>query len=262
MVYIIVRIQKFKKKEMKLNKILILMLFVFVTSPVFSQIGIKLGPVIGLTTPSSDYSGEVKDFYAGTKYGMSSGINFGAMGKVQFGPLNGRVSISYASLSNSGNPDPSQPNSSLEVKNNILMITLGTEFGFGIPFSPVKPYAGIDMLFSTIGGTVNFTTGTPEVPTGERDIKSASRTGLGLAVGSEISFGKTFVLDISLRYNLINLFGKSYDGVTNSSNRIDAYTSLNDDADPNYSAGDTKHPIGSSRSISTIQLQLGLLFGL
>jgi len=260
-VYIIVRIHKINKKEMKLNKILILMLFVFVTSPVFSQIGLKLGPVIGLTTPSSDYSGEVKDFYAGTKYGMSSGVNFGAMGKVQFGPLNGRVSVSYASLSNSGVPDPTHPNTSLEVKNNILMITLGTEFGFGIPFSPVKPYAGIDVLFSTIGGTVNYQ-GTSDVSTGEKDIKSASRTGLGLAVGSEISFGSTFVLDISLRYNLINLFGKSYDGVANSNNRIDAYTSLNDAADPDYSAGDSKHPIGSSRSISTIQLQLGILFGL
>lgn len=237
------------------------MLFVFVTSPVFSQLGIKLGPVIGLTVPSSDYSGDVKDFYAGTKYGMSSGINFGAMGKIQLGPLNGRVSLNYSSLSNSGNPDPSSPNSTLEVKNNILMITLGTEFGFGIPFSPVKPYAGIDLLFSTIGGTFNYN-GTSEVPSGQNDIKSASRTGLGLAVGSEISFGKTFILDISLRYNLINLFGKSYEGVTSSNDRIFAYTSLNDDADPNYDAGNSKHPIGSSRSISTIQLQLGLLFGL
>ncbi len=140
------------------------------------------------------------------------------------------------------------------------MFTLGTEFGFGIPFSPVKPNAGIDILFSTISGTYNFQ-GTAEVTPGEKSIKSASRTGLGFSVGTEVGFGKSFTLDLSLRYNLINLFGKSYDGVTNSNDRNDAYSSLNDAADPNYSASNSKHPVGNDRSIATIQLNAGLLFG-
>lgn len=225
----------------------------------YSQISIKLGPQLGLTSPTVDYSGDVKDFYAGTKYGLRSGLHYGVMGKVQLGPLNGRLSVSYASLDNSGNANPLQPNSTLEVKNNIFMFTLGTEFGFGIPFSPVKPYAGIDLLFSTISGTYNFN-GTSEVTSGERSIKSATRTGLGLAIGSEVAFG-SFTLDLSLRYNLINLFGKSYDGVTNSNNRDDAYSNLNDAADPNYSDGNSKHPIGKSRSIATIQINAAVLFG-
>ncbi len=229
-------------------------------SNAYSQISIKLGPELGLTSPTVDYSGDVKDFYAGTKYGVRSGLHYGVMGKVQLGPLNGRLSISYASLDNSGNANPSQPNSTLEVKNNIFMFTLGTEFGFGIPFSPVKPYAGIDILFSTISGTYNFQ-GTSEVSSGEKSIKSASRTGLGFSVGTEVAFGKSFTLDLSLRYNLINLFGKSYDGVTNSNDRNDAYSSLNDAADPNYSASNSKHPVGNDRSIATIQLNAGLLFG-
>ena len=236
-----------------------LVLFSFL-NPAFSQISIKLGPELGLTSPTVDYSGDVKDFYAGTKYGVRSGLHYGLMGKVQLGPLNGRLSISYASLDNSGNANPLQPGSTLEVKNNIFMFTLGTEFGFGIPFSPVKPYAGIDVLFSTISGTYNFHS-TAEVSDGEKSIKSASRTGLGFSVGSEVAFGKSFTLDISLRYNLINLFGKSYDGVTNSNDRNDAYSSLNDAADPNYSAANSKHPIGNDRSIATIQLNVGLLFG-
>lgn len=191
---------------------------------------------------------------------MRSGLNYGLMGKVQLGPLNGRLSISYATLDNNGNANPNQPNSTLEIKNNLFMFTLGTEFGFGIPFSPVKPYAGIDILFSTISGTYNFQ-GTADVSSGEKSIKSATRTGLGFSIGSEVSFGKSFTLDLSLRYNLINLFGKSYDGLTNSNDRNDAYTNLNDAADPNYSATNSKHPIGNSRSIATIQIHVGLLFG-
>ena len=236
---------------------LIMIVFVNVS---YSQISIKLGPELGLTSPTVDYSGDAKDFYAGTKYGLRSGLHYGVMGKVQLGPLNGRLSISYASLDNSGNANPEQPGSTLEIKNNVFMFTLGTEFGFGIPFSPVKPYAGIDVLFSTISGTYNFQ-GTSEVSSGEKSIQSASRTGLGFSIGSEVAFGKSFTLDISLRYNLINLFGKSYDGVTNSNDRNDAYTNLNDAADPNYSATNSKHPVGNDRSIDTIQINVGLLFG-
>lgn len=237
----------------------VLVLFSYVNTS-YSQISIKLGPELGLTSPTVDYSGDAKDFYAGTKYGLRSGLHYGIMGKVQLGPLNGRLSISYASLDNSGNADPTKPNSTLEIKNNVFMFTLGTEFGFGIPFSPVKPYAGIDVLFSTISGTYNFQ-GTSEVSSGEKSIKSGSRTGLGFSIGSEVGFGKSFTLDISLRYNLINLFGKSYDGVTNSNDRNDAYSNLNDAADPNYSATNSKHPVGNDRTIATIQINVGLLFG-
>jgi opacity protein-like surface antigen len=139
------------------------------------------------------------------------------------------------------------------------MFTLGTEFGFGIPFSPVKPFAGIDLLFSSISGTYNFQ-GTSEVSSNERSIQSASRTGLGFSIGAEVGFGKSVTMDLSLRYNLHNLFGKEYASVTDAG-RIDAYTSVNDGADPEYSATDSKHPIGNDRTIATIQLQLGILFG-
>ena len=57
----------------------------------YSQISIKLGPELGLTSPTVDYSGDAKDFYAGTKYGLRSGLHYGVMGKVQLGPLNGRL---------------------------------------------------------------------------------------------------------------------------------------------------------------------------
>ncbi|MCC7159396.1 MAG: outer membrane beta-barrel protein [Ignavibacteria bacterium] len=248
---------------MKRAKILVSLLLITLISGVsYSQLSFKIGPMIGLTSPTVDYSGDVKDFYAGTKYGLRSGMNFGALSKVVLGPLNGRLSVSYASIDNSGVASTDQPNSTLTVNNSIFMFTLGTEFGFGIPFSPVKPYAGIDLLISSISGSFKFNqTNGSGITNDEKSIKSASRTGLGFAMGAEITFGKTFTMDLSLRYNLINLFGKSYEGVTNSNNRVDAYTSLNDAADPNYSATNSNHPVGNDRSIATIQIQLGILFG-
>ncbi len=243
-----------------MKKIILLTAALFLSAQLYSQISIRLGPMLGLTSPTVDYSGEAKDFYAGTKYGMRSGMHYGLLGKVLLGPLNGRVSLSYTSLDNNGIANPNQTNSTVSITQNVFMFTLGTEFGFGVPGSPVKPFAGVDVLFSSISGNYNFQ-GTSEVSSGEKSIKSASRTGLGFAAGAEISFGKQFTLDLSLRYNLHNLFGKSYDGLTNSNDRNDAYIHLNDAADPNYSAANSKHPVGNDRSIVTIQLNAALLFG-
>lgn len=240
--------------------LLILFILALNFSAAYSQlIGIKLGPIIGLTSPTSDYAGNTEDFYNGTKYGLKSGVGFGAMGKINIGPIGGRLSVVYSSISNDGVADADFPNSSLEISNSLLTFTLGTEFGINIPFTPVRPYAGIDVLFSSISGTFNYQ-GTQHVSSGENEIASSSRTGLGLAFGSEVTFGKTVTMDISIRYNMINLFGKEFTSVTNA-NRIDSYKNLNDGVDPEYSATDEKHPIGNDRTIATIQLQLGILFG-
>jgi opacity protein-like surface antigen len=247
-----------------MNKIYAIVISFFVlvfASSSYSQISLKVGPMLGLTNPTSDYSGETTDFYNGTKYGMKSGFHYGVLGKVVFGPIGGRVSIGYVSMSNSGNADPTNPNSTVDVSNNMFMLTLGTEFGITIPFTPVRPYAGLDLLITTISGDVQFKS-TSGVPSDSREITSGTRTGLGLALGTEIGFGKTFILDISLRYNLVNLSGKSYDGATNSNNRLDAYSFINDDADPNFGGANSNHPVGESRNIQTIQINVGLLFSL
>lgn len=242
---------------------IIIILSALITFSIFnsvqSQISIKLGPQLGLTSPTMDYSGDAKDFYTGTKYGLRSGLHYGVMGKVQLGPLNGRLSLSYSSLDNNG--PTGEPNSTVEIKNNLFMFTLGTEFGFGIPMSPVKPYAGIDILFTTISGSFNFSGSTPNgLSGGTKNIESASRTGLGFSIGSEIGFGRQFTLDLSLRYNLINLFGKEYTPSANNS-KTDVYAFLNDAKDPNFNANDPKHPIANDRSITTIQINAALLFG-
>lgn len=222
-----------------------------------AQLKILLGPAIGYTIPSADYGGTTTDFYNGTSYGLSPGINFGAMGKLGVGPINFNLSIIYSPLSNSG---AVSPKGNVEIKQKLLTIGVGSQYGFGIPMSPVKPYIGFDLLFTSISGSVNFSNGVPDVSNSQYDMQTASRTGLGLAAGVELKI-KSTALDISLRYNMLNLFSKKYEGASNS-DRNQAYLFLNDAKDPNYVVPvDKKHPIGSDRSIATIQLQLGVLFG-
>jgi opacity protein-like surface antigen len=243
-----------------LKYVLFIFTFIFLFhSTSNAQLSILLGPSIGWTAPTVDYSGETTDYYSGTRYALGSGINFGAMGKLNLGPINFNLSVLYCPLSGSGVADATQPNNSVEIKQNLFTIGVGTQYGFSIPMSPVKPYIGFDLLFTTISGSTKFQ-GVQKVNSSTIDLETASRTGLGFAAGVEIKLLST-ALDVSLRYNLINLFNKSYDG-SPTGTRDEAYKYLNDAKDPNYSSSDDKHPVGTDRTIATIQFQLGILFGL
>ena len=245
-----------------LSIFLALIIFLVFLNPETSkaQLNISLGPSIGYTSPVSDLGGNPSDFYAGTKYGMKSSVNFGAMGKLGLGPINFNLSILYTPMSNSGVASSDFPNSNADISMHLLTIGIGSDFGFGVPLSPVRPYIGFDLLFSSISGSVTFS-GVQYVTSNTIDMTTATRTGLGFAGGVQIKL-MSIKLDASLRYNFINLFSKSYDGSA-TGDRIEAYKFLNDAKDPNYSTDPNgKNPIGSNRTIATFQIQLGVMFGL
>src|SRR3972149_8060352 len=106
----------------------IVIFLIIINFSINSQISIKIGPMLGLTAPTVDYSGDTKDFYAGTKYGLRSGLNYGVMAKLSLLSFNGRFSISYCSLNNNGTADPTKSNSTVNIENNIVLITIGPEF--------------------------------------------------------------------------------------------------------------------------------------
>jgi hypothetical protein len=246
----------------KYISLLILSALLILTYPgiTHAQLSINLGPTIGLTSPTGDYGGDPSEFYTGSKYGLKPGINFGAMGNLSLGPLYFNLSIIYSPLSNSGAADVTHSGSTVDISQHLLTIGLGSQFGFGVPMSPVKPYLGLELLYSSISGDATFQ-GTSNVPSSTIDMETATRFGLGLDGGVKIKLMST-QFDLSLRYNMINLFHKSYDG-SPSGDRIEAYKYLNDDSDPNYStASNDKHPINSNRMIATVQFQLAVFFGL
>ncbi|MBI3004805.1 MAG: hypothetical protein HYY49_05250 [Ignavibacteriales bacterium] len=69
-------------------------------------------------------------------------------------------------------------------------------------------------------------------------------------------------LDVNLSYNLTNLAGKAWEDTDPTKDqRIDSYTSLNDEKDP-LPLNANEHFIGNPRSINAIQLNDSILFGL
>lgn len=250
---------------MKTLRILFLLIitFVFIHSGQ-SQVKFLIGPSGGLTVPAGDYGGTTIEYYNGTKYGLSSGANVGIIAKIKLpNIIRFRFAGNFSFLKNSGNSESDKPNSFVEVKHTVFMLSIGPEFGFGLPASPIKPYAGVDLLLTSFSGETTFR-GVSRVPSdGTYSMSSATRIGLGLGAGVEISVGKNSV-DVGLRYNFLNLIGKKFEDILPSEDRrLDSYLSLNDDTDPLYNPSDPdkKHPIGSSRSISTFQLNAAFLFG-
>jgi opacity protein-like surface antigen len=244
-------------KTIKYPIFTIFTVLLFSTSISYSQLHISLGPAIGYTIPQSDFAGSTADYYNGTKYGLTGGIDFGAIGRLGLGPFNFNLSLMYAPLSNSGSvPDPNS-GSTVDIKMHILTVGVGTQYGFGVPLAPVKPYIGLDLLFSSFGGSFQFH-GTQRVNSSTNDMNSSTRVGLGISAGVNLKLLTTSI-DVSLRYNMLNLFSKRFEAPDGE--RINSYLYLNDDKDPNYPTSDSKHPIGSSRTIATLQLQLGVMFG-
>ena len=240
-------------------KLLIAIIVIFFSvSQSISQIKYSIGPFIGVTIPTGDYSGTTIDYYEGIHYGLSSGIDIGALLKIKLPVLAIRISAGYSPLKNTGVAVIDHPDSYIEVKQSLFTISAGPEFQFNIPQSPIKPYAGIDLLLTSFSGETTFIN-VPKVDPGTFSMSSTTRIGLGLGVGSEFGLGKKYSLDLGLRYNIHNLFGKT---ITSSDSRVTSYLYLNDQADPLYPIDPNHHPILSNRSISTLNIYLALLFKL
>jgi opacity protein-like surface antigen len=243
----------------KISFLLVLLFALFVQTGQ-SQIKFSLGPSLGLTLPTGDYSGTTIDYYNGAKYGLSSGINIGAVVKAKLpNIIRIRVAGNYSSLKNSGNSEPDKPESFVEVKQTVFMLSVGPEFTFGVPKSMITPYAGIDLLMTSFSGETTFR-GVSRVPSGTYSMSSATRLGIGIGGGVEISFAKVHAIDIGLRYNLMNLIGKKFEELPSDA-RVDSYVNLNDDQDANYAVDPNEHPISNSRSISDFQINVAFLFG-
>jgi len=246
---------------MKSSKVAVCILIIVAASHfTFSQVKLSLGPSVGLTVPTGDYSGTTIDYYNGAKYGLSSGVNFGAIFKIKLPVVRIRAGLNYSSLSNTGNSEADKPNSFVEVKHSLFMISAGPEFSFNVPSSPITPYAGVDLLFTSISGETRFQ-GVSKVETGTYNMAGASRLGVGIGAGVEFGFGGKYAVDLSLRYNFINIIGKKFEELS-TDRREDSYVNLNDEQDPNYGNNIDKHFINNSRSISTFQFNLAFLFGL
>ncbi|GEM_PF-945262 len=239
---------------------LLLLVFMFSNVTSRAQMNLMVGPAIGFTIPAADYGGNAPAFYKTGQYGLSPGFHFGAESRLGLGKIAVRLASSYAMLSANGLSDEEHNDSFVAVNQRLLNVSLGVQYGFVSIKSVFGPYAGVDLLYSSITSSADFlNTATLTNPTQTITMNAATRFGLGLALGADFRINKT-TLDLSLRYNMINMFGKKYEAPATGT-RDDVYRYLNDAADPNYNAADPNHPVAANRNIATVQVQIGVLFG-
>jgi hypothetical protein len=234
---------------------------IFFSSTIFSQITLQVGAGGGYMLPTGTYAGTTEDFYDGTMYGMSSGYNFNAKVRVGLLGLSLFGIIDYSSISGEGQSESDNKNSQVENTQNILSFKAGPEFSFDIPLSPIGFYLDGFLSVNTFSGTVSFQ-GVSGVPTGDYDLETATRVGAGVGGGVLLDFIPVVTLDLGVNYNWYNLFGKQYNSVNTNLQRVDAYTSLNDDADPLYQEGSSVHIVGESREINAWEFTLTVMFGI
>jgi opacity protein-like surface antigen len=241
--------------------LLVILLFMFSLNTAKAQFNIFVGPIVGGSISAGDYGGKPPDYYTTVKYGQKGGYIFGAMGTATLKPVDLRVAVTYSIIGTNGLSDETHLDSFVDVTQHLITVSLGTQYGINIPHSLFKPYIGVDLLYSSLSGSADFlNTTTLSNPTQTIKMNAASREGLGFAVGTDFKVNKKITLDFSIRYNMINLFGKKYESPANA-NRDNVYSFLNDAKDPNYNPNDPNHPVGNDRNIVAIQIQLAVLFG-
>jgi len=240
--------------------IALIILTLFTIVPARSQIDLKLGGGVGITSTVSDFNGGTIDYYSGSSYGQNSGFNLQGKAKVGLGGLDLVGEVGYISLQNTGNSEPGQ--GIIEISQNIISLKVGPELHIPIPALPLSPYVGANLAINSFSGETKFQ-GVSKVPSATYSIQEATRLGVGISVGTEVSIGPLLSLDFNASYNFMNLSGKEWKDVNpNVNQRLDSYLALNDGVDPQYTLGDDKHFIANERSINAVLFTVSILFGL
>jgi hypothetical protein len=240
--------------------VVFVVLIALTTTPSRSQTSIQFGGGIGVAIPTSDFGGTTLDYYNGSRYGLSSGLNLNGKAKVGWSVWSIAGEIDYASFHNNGNLESGQ--GSVDVSQKVLSLKAGPEFRIGLSELPVTSYVGVNLAMNRFSGETTFQ-GVAKVPSATNSLNSTTRLGVGFSAGSEVSFGPFFAVDFNLSYNVMNAFGNKWDDAgPGSTQRIDSYLSLNDAPDPRYTPGDDKHFISHERNIRSILFTASILFGL
>ena len=235
----------------------VISLSAFAQTPVPSPVSLQVGIGLGNVSPKSDFGGSITDYYLGTKYGQSGGIDYQVKARIGIIGFNLVGQMDYASLSNNGYVQ--QIPGTIDISQKILSFKIGPEFKFSIPLFPVTPYIGANIAFNRFSGSVSIQSTVP-VSNAEYSIKGDSRIGYGISGGVIVNL-MGLTLDIGAQYNVLNAFGKKFD--PGQGRYIDSYLALNDAPDPAYHApGNFDHFIKSSRTLSTFAITATVMFGL
>lgn len=213
------------------------------------------GPSIGISIPTGDFAGNTLDYYAGQKFGLKFGPNFGAVARVVTPVANIKGYFRYSLLKGSGNALPDA--GTVITKKYISEFAIGPELMLSLLRDRVRPHIDVLFIYTVFSGSSEFK-GLSDDVDGFYNMVTTSRTGFGAGAGAEVKL-KKFYIDFTLRYSILNFLRKSFEGGTN---KTDSYNSLNDGTDPLFDGIDVNHPVGSDRSISLIQFNVSVIYGI
>lgn len=191
-----------------MKRTLQLFLILFIpTCSLFSQ-NVKYGVIGGLTyvVSPSEYRDDPDTL--GTTFGLKSNYHLGGKVKVNLAPVPIRItgSIIYTSFSGSRNNIVVSPVLAYDIETSTSLFTVA--FGAEYLFSPepVSPYAGIELQLNSQGSLESKRVFSNGERTTSRD--GVTRFGIGLGAGIDLALLETISLDLGLKLNLVNLFGK------------------------------------------------------
>ena len=202
-----------------MKKITIILFSVFfilsINTNVHAQL-FKIGAGGGLTNVSGPDS-YTKDISEGGR-GYSSEYNYGIIAKLGLPvfPLTPRGFVLIHNLNGSGIPPAGTEE--VETSQSITTVGLGVEYGFIPVPAGFDPYLSLDATFNNFG---DFKVSDVVVSEG------ASRVGLQLGVGTEITIIPLINLDVFAGYNWFNLTGKEDGEETISAFVLDVFLMFN-----------------------------------
>ncbi len=183
---------------------IIMLLFVFSQTSSNAQM-LKLGisgGISSITSPNT-YTNSVDQ----NGYGFGSNFHFGAQLRIDFPlvPITPIVFIDYHLLRGDGKRNDIQINNS----QNIISIGVEGEY-YILPLPFIKPYISLDVALNKIGELKE------ESPLGTSTQSGYSRFGGAIGIGTVVTILPLVDLDVSVKYQTLNLVGKS-DGEGNIS---------------------------------------------
>lgn len=207
--------------------ILTLSVILLLTNCSFSQSKFSVIVSGGYTAPLGDFHTEVPlvdSVREDWPYQMKVAYNLGAVGLFPISKqknLNVMFGITYTSFSNNidilvpvtgGNIDAGSDTGTtitFNPKINVFTLNLGLLYKFNLD-KKLRPMLSFDFTGNFLSGTVNFTSSPTPLYT-SADIKSAFRGGIQIGAGLEYMINDYFGLYGGMKYNFVNLIGKSSD---------------------------------------------------
>jgi outer membrane protein W len=237
-----------------MKKFLALLLVSFITAgTLHSQPKLTISLTGGYGLPMPQLRGDVPDSVDRAEtYLMKTGYNLGLAGKYAFGKKS-NVRVTLGGTYNKFSVDDNYTHvNDINIHSNISIISagLGAEYSF-TPKDKTRPFVGLEVTGNFFSGETTETVTAPDTTQSDHSdigtytskLTSASRFGLALGGGVDVSFNETVGAVFGIKYNFANLIGKEY---------------IQSSAVGEYNLNDKENGSLKSRNIMYLQVYLGV----